>query len=84
MPAIEVEASEIARMMRMRTVANMIPAMVEDKYGPTGAVSFLFRMANGVKLLSDSESLTGVRSIRLFVSVDRIIRVPLNRASHYM
>ncbi len=43
MSVIEVEASEIARMMRMRTVANMIPAMVEDKYGLLGAVSFLFR-----------------------------------------
>jgi hypothetical protein len=41
-PAIEVETSEIARMMRMRTVANMIPAMVEEKYGSAGAVSFLF------------------------------------------
>lgn len=30
MSAIEVEASEIARMMRMRTIANMIPGMVED------------------------------------------------------
>ena len=29
--AIEIEASETARIMRMRTVANMIPAMVEDK-----------------------------------------------------
>ena len=42
MPSFEVEASEIARMMRMRTVANMIPAMVEDKFGPMGAVSLLF------------------------------------------
>lgn len=29
--SFEFAALEIARMMRMRTVANMIPAMVEDK-----------------------------------------------------
>jgi len=52
----EVEASEIARMMRMRTVANMIPAMVEDKCGLFGAISLLFRSANGFKLSGDSES----------------------------
>ena len=56
MPGIEVEASEIARMMRMRTVANMIPGMAEDKCGLLGAVSSLFRLANGFKLSGDSES----------------------------
>lgn len=41
----------------MRTVANMIPAMVEDKCGLSGAVS-IFSLANGYNRceIADSEA----------------------------
>ena len=70
MPAIGVEKSEIARMMRMRTVANMTPAIVEDKCGLFGAFSFLFRLANGFNCRV-IKSLTQRRYFLIQASVDQ-------------